>query len=101
MNETPELTYIDFFLPEKVKALDANNDNATLIQYNLVDHNAANHRWYHFLKMRTEEMLLISHFDSDIALLAHMTLHTALIHQTTRTDARERQNIEPSDETSV
>ena len=63
-------------------------------QYGLSDHNAARHRWYYFLKMQMDAVLLLKQFDSDTAFPRRMTFHTAFVDPTARPDAPERQSIE-------
>ena len=66
------------------------------MQYGLSDHNAAKHRWYYFLKIHMDEVLLFKQFDPDTALPGLMTFHTAFVDPTVRPDALERQSIECS-----
>ena len=50
-----------------------------LKQDGLSDHNAAKHRWYYFLKMHMDVVLLFKQFDSDTAFPGRMTFHTAFV----------------------
>ena len=63
-------------------------------QYGLRDHIAVKHRWYYFLKMQIDAVLLFTQFDSDAAFPGSMSFHTAVVDPIARPEAPERESIE-------
>ena len=59
-------------------------------QYGLSDHNAAKHRWFYFLTMQMDAVLLFKQFESDTTFPVRMTFHTAFVVPIARPDAPER-----------
>ena len=65
-----------------------------LRQYGLRDHIAVKHRWYYFLKMQMDAVLLSKQLDSDTVFAGCMTFHTAFVDPIARPDVPERESIE-------
>ena len=52
------------------------------------------HRWYYFLKIQMDTVLLSKQLDSDTVFPGRMTFHTACVDPIARPDAPERESIE-------